>query len=204
MLNVPQEGEKSWKRGKSMKHGNGFVRFLWIIVTIIVLTGAIATYAEAKTAGEINASVNAALNRFYKQVGGAKEFMSQAKAVLVMPNVTKAGFFAGGQYGEGALRIGGKTAGYYNLVAGSFGFTFGAQRMDIIIAFMTDEALQGFRKVDGWEIGIDGNVALITIGAGTRLDTTTARDPIVGFVFDAKGLMADLSLKGAKFTRIKK
>jgi lipid-binding SYLF domain-containing protein len=196
--------ENHGKGGKSMKHGNGFVRFLWIIVTIIVLTGAIATYAEAKTAGEINASVNAALNRFYKQVGGAKEFMSQAKAVLVMPNVTKAGFFAGGQYGEGALRIGGKTAGYYNLVAGSFGFTFGAQRMDIIIAFMTDEALQGFRKVDGWEIGIDGNVALITIGAGTRLDTTTARDPIVGFVFDAKGLMADLSLKGAKFTRIKK
>ncbi len=187
-----------------MKHGNGFVRFLWIIVAIIMVSGAIATYAEAKTAGEINASVNAALNRFYKQVGGAKEFMAQAKAVLVMPNVTKAGFFAGGQYGEGALRMGGKTVGYYNLVAGSFGFTFGAQRMDIIIAFMTNEALQGFRKVDGWEIGIDGNVALITIGAGTRLDTTTARDPIVGFVFDAKGLMADLSLKGAKFTRIKK
>ena len=101
-------------------------------------------YAEAKTAGEINASVNAALNRFYKQVGGAKEFMAQAKAVLVMPNVTKAGFFAGGQYGEGALRIGGKTARYYNLIAGSFGFTFGAQKMDIIIAFMTDDALQGF------------------------------------------------------------
>jgi lipid-binding SYLF domain-containing protein len=180
------------------------VRILAIVFTLLVSFFAITQYAEAKTAGEINASVNAALNRFYRQVGGAKEFMAQAKAVLVMPNVTKAGFFAGGQYGEGALRIGGKTAGYYNLVAGSFGFTFGAQKMDIIIAFMTDEALHGFRKVDGWEIGIDGNVALITIGAGTRLDTTTARDPIVGFVFDAKGLMADLSLKGAKFTRIKK
>ena len=187
-----------------MKNRAYFVRFMFIALAFFVVFATFATYAEAKTAGEINASVNAALNRFYKQVGGAKEFMSQAKAVLVMPNVTKAGFFAGGQYGEGALRIGGKTAGYYNLVAGSFGFTFGAQRMDIIIAFMTDEALQGFRKVDGWEIGIDGNVALITIGAGTRLDTTTARDPIVGFVFDAKGLMADLSLKGAKFTRIKK
>jgi lipid-binding SYLF domain-containing protein len=187
-----------------MKNRAYFVRFMFVTLAFFVVCATFATYAEAKTAGEINASVNAALNRFYKQVGGAKEFMSQAKAVLVMPNVTKAGFFAGGQYGEGALRIGGKTAGYYNLVAGSFGFTFGAQRMDIIIAFMTDEALQGFRKVDGWEIGIDGNVALITIGAGTRLDTTTARDPIVGFVFDAKGLMADLSLKGAKFTRIKK
>jgi lipid-binding SYLF domain-containing protein len=187
-----------------MKNRTYFVRFMFVALAFFVVCATFATYAEAKTAGEINASVNAALNRFYKQVGGAKEFMSQAKAVLVMPNVTKAGFFAGGQYGEGALRIGGKTAGYYNLVAGSFGFTFGAQRMDIIIAFMTDEALQGFRKVDGWEIGIDGNVALITIGAGTRLDTTTARDPIVGFVFDAKGLMADLSLKGAKFTRIKR
>jgi lipid-binding SYLF domain-containing protein len=171
-----------------------------LLVSFFVLTG----HGEAKTAGEINASVNAALNRFYLQVGGAKEFMAQAKAVLVMPNVTKAGFFAGGQYGEGALRVAGKTKGYYNLVAGSFGFTFGAQKMDIIIAFMTDEALQSFRKVDGWEIGIDGNVALVTVGAGTRLDTTTARDPIVGFVFDAKGLMADLSLKGAKFTRLKK
>lgn len=187
-----------------MNNRTYFVRFMFVTLAFFVVCATFATYAEAKTAGEINASVNAALNRFYKQVGGAKEFMSQAKAVLVMPNVTKAGFFAGGQYGEGALRIGGKTAGYYNLVAGSFGFTFGAQRMDIIIAFMTDEALQGFRKVDGWEIGIDGNVALITIGAGTRLDTTTARDPIVGFVFDAKGLMADLSLKGAKFTRIKR
>ena len=107
-----------------MKHGIGFMRFLSILVAIIMVSGIIATYAEAKTAGEINASVNAALNRFYRQIGGAKEFMAQAKAVLVMPNVTKAGFFAGGQYGEGALRIGGKTAGYYNLVAGSFGFTF--------------------------------------------------------------------------------
>jgi len=94
--------------------------------------------------------------------------------------------------------------GYYNLVAGSFGFTFGAQKMDIIIAFMTDDALKGFRRVAGWEVGVDGNVALVDVGGGKRLDTTTLRDPIVGFVFDAKGLMVDLSLKGAKFTKIKK
>lgn len=187
-----------------MKYGIGCVRFLSIVVAIIMVIGAIATYAEAKTAGEINASVNAALNRFYKQVDGAKEFASQAKALLVMPNVTKAGFLAGGQYGEGALKVGGKTQAYYNLVAGSFGFTFGAQKMDIIIAFMTDDALQSFKKVKGWEVGVDGNVALIDVGGGKRLDTTTLRDPIVGFVFDAKGLMVDLSLKGAKFTKVKK
>jgi lipid-binding SYLF domain-containing protein len=179
-------------------------RVLAIVLALLVTSFAITQFAEAKTTGEINASVNAALNRFYKQVDGGKEFAAQAKALLVMPNVTKAGFIAGGQYGEGALRIGGKTVGYYNLVAGSFGFTFGAQKMDIVIAFMTDDALKGFRRVAGWEVGVDGNVALVDVGGGKRLDTTTLRDPIVGFVFDAKGLMVDLSLKGAKFTKLKK
>jgi len=187
-----------------MKQKIRFMRMLTVACALLISLLVIAQYSEAKTAGEINASVNAALNRFYKQVDGAKEFASQAKALLVMPNVTKAGFLAGGQYGEGALKVGGKTQGYYNLVAGSFGFTFGAQKMDIIIAFMTDDALQSFKKVKGWEVGVDGNVALIDVGGGKRLDTTTLRDPIVGFVFDAKGLMVDLSLKGAKFTKVKK
>ncbi|NMC93608.1 MAG: hypothetical protein GYA68_03740 [Syntrophorhabdus sp.] len=187
-----------------MKQRMCFMRILTIVCALAISVLFMAYHGEAKTAGEINASVNAALNRFYKQVGGAREFGAQAKALLVMPNVTKAGFLAGGQYGEGALKVGGKTQGYYNLVAGSFGFTFGAQKMDIIIAFMTDDALQSFKKVKGWEVGVDGNVALIDVGGGKRLDTTTVRDPIVGFVFDAKGLMVDLSLKGAKFTRVKK
>jgi len=187
-----------------MKQRMYCIRMLAVTCALLITVLVVTNYAEAKTAGEINASVNAAMNRFYKQVDGAKEFMAQAKAVLVMPNVTKAGFFVGGQYGEGALMVGGKTKAYYNLIAGSYGFTFGAERMDIIIAFMTDDALKGFQKVQGWEVGVDGNVALIDVGGGKRLDTTTLRDPIVGFVFDAKGLMVDLSLKGAKFTRVKK
>ena len=187
-----------------MKQRIYFVRMLSVMFVLLMSFAMLAHYAEAKSANEINVSVDEAMSRFYKQVDGAKEFMAKAKAVLVMPNVTKAGFFAGGQYGEGALRVGGKTRGYYNLIAGSFGFTFGAEKMDIIVAFMTEDALKGFQKVKGWEVGVDGNVALITIGGGQRLDTTTLRDPIVGFVFDAKGLMLDLSLKGAKFTRIKK
>jgi lipid-binding SYLF domain-containing protein len=177
---------------------------VWVMFAVLVVSVIFTNYAEAASASEINVSVNEAINRFYKQVDGAKEFMAQAKAVLVMPNVTKAGFVVGGQYGEGALREGGKTKGYYNLIAGSYGFTFGAERIDIIIAFMTEDALKGFQKIQGWEVGVDANVALIDVGGGKRLDTTTLRDPIVGFVFDAKGLIVDVSLKGAKFTRIKK
>jgi len=173
-----------------------------ILIFIFIITAGESSYAAS--AKEINVSVDVALERFYKQVSGAREFIHAAKGLLVMPNVKKAGFFIGGQYGEGALRVGGKTVAYYNLVSGSYGLTFGAQAMDIIIVFMTDEALKQFRASEGWEAGVDGNVALITVGAGKRIDTTTTRDPIVGFVFDVKGLMLDVSLKGAKFTKLAK
>lgn len=144
------------------------------------------------------------MKRFYKQVKGAHEFASSAKGLLIMPSVKKAAFIVGGEYGEGALRINGKTVDYYNMVSGSFGFQIGAEAKDIVIAFMTQAALDGFRASRGWEAGVDGNVALITVGAGERMDTNTVKDPIVGFVFDVKGLMADISLKGAKFTKLDK
>ncbi len=184
---------------------NGSMRFaLFAIVGAVLLATIPAEVSYAKSAGEIDASVDACLQRFYKQVKGAKEFAKTAKGLLVMPNVVKAGFFIGGQYGEGALRVGGKTEGYYNLIAGSYGLTFGGQSQDIIIAFMTKEALKQFEDSHGWEAGVDANVAIINVGAGGDVSTVTAQNPVVGFVFDTKGLMADISLKGAKFTKLKK
>jgi len=158
----------------------------------------------AAAAEEIDASANVTMKRFHKQVKGAETFVRSAKGLLIMPSVKKAAFIFGGEYGEGALRIGGKTVDYYNIVSGSFGLQIGAEAKDIIIAFMTKEALDQFRAGSGWEAGVDGNVALITIGAGERVDTRTLKDPILGFVFDVKGLMADISLKGAKFTKLDK
>lgn len=177
---------------------------LFCIGLAVAIFGMFFHNAYAKTAVEINADANRTLKRFYKEVNGAKELTSSAKALLVMSGVTKAGFFVGGQYGQGVLRIKGKSQGYYNLVAGSYGLTFGAEQMDIIIAFMTEDALRQFKKIKGWEVGVDGNVALIDVGGGKRLDTTSLKDPVVAFVFSAKGLMLDVSLKGAKFTKIKK
>ena len=177
---------------------------LLVLFLLPVLLAATVKTSPAATAKEIDTSVEVALGRFYHEVQGAREFASQAKGLLVMPRVIKAGFVVGGEYGEGALLVNGKTVDYYNLVAGSYGLQIGAEAMDIIIAFMTDKALENFRASNGWEAGVDGNIALIDIGGGRRLDTTTLRDPIVGFVFGVKGLMADLSLKGSKFTRLHK
>jgi len=169
-----------------------------VLVMIFAVT---AESAWAKTAQEINASVNACLDRFYKQVKGGKEMAAKAKGVLVMPNVVKAGLIVGGEYGEGALRVGGKTVSYYNLASGSVGFQIGGEAKDFVILFMTDAALKQFQASKGWEVGLDGNVALVNIGGGERVDFTKMKDPIIAFVFDVKGLMADISLKGAKFTK---
>ena len=179
----------------------------WLIrslMLITVISAFLSSNSLAKTAKEIDASVDAAIERFYKQVKGAQEFVQKSKGMLVMPNVVKGAFIVGGEYGEGALRINGKTVDYYNTVSGSIGFQIGGQSKDIILLFMTDEALNKFRASKGWEAGIDGNVALITVGAGERADTMTLKDPIVAFVFDAKGLIADISLKGAKFSKLDK
>lgn len=180
--------------------------FAWLMAVGLLLTWGLIFphHASGVEAEVIEAQANAAMKRFYKQVKGAHEFASSAKGLLIMPSVKKAAFIVGGEYGEGALRINGKTVDYYNMVSGSFGFQIGAEAKDIVIAFMTQAALDGFRASRGWEAGVDGNVALITVGAGERMDTNTVKDPIVGFVFDVKGLMADISLKGAKFTKLDK
>jgi lipid-binding SYLF domain-containing protein len=122
--------------------------------------------------------------------------------VLVFPSVFKAGMGIGGEYGEGALLVHGRTAGYYNTISASFGFQLGAQARSVIIAFMTPEALEGFRRVHGWKVGVDGSVALITVGIGGSIDTSKITSPIVGFIFDGKGLMYNLTLEGSKITRI--
>jgi len=133
----------------------------FLLITIISVF--LSSNLHAKTAKEIDASVDVAIERFYKQVKGAKEFVKASKGMLVMPNVVKAAFIIGGEYGEGALRVGGKSVDYYNTISGSIGFQIGGQAKDIILLFMTDEALKQFRASKGWEAGVDGNVALISI-----------------------------------------
>ena len=156
----------------------------------------------AGAANEIDTSVDLALEQFKKDIKGGDEFLQSAKGVLVFPKVIKAGFVVGGAYGEGALRIGGKTVDYYNTVAASYGFLIGAQSVRTIIVFMQEDALKKFRDSKGWEAGVDGSVTLVNVGAAGTIDTTNIKDPIVGFVFGNKGLMADLSLTGSKYTKI--
>ena len=180
-------------------------RIKWTILMVLafVFTGVFFSGSlSAKTAREIDIEVEVAIERFHKQVIGGAKLLEAAKGVLVMPNVFKGAFLLGGEYGEGALRIEGKTVDYYSTASGSIGIQIGAQKKDIFLLFMTEESLQQFRDANGWETGLDGNVAFWKYGAGVREDTTTEKEPIIGFVIDAKGLIGDFSFKGAKFTKL--
>jgi len=160
------------------------------------------TPGKAASRGEINAGVNATLERFYWQVPGSQALVARAAGVLVFPTVIKAGFGIGGEYGEGAMRVGGRTVGYYNVISGSVGFQFGAQARSVIIIFMTPQALANFQRVEGFRIGVDGSVVVVVVGAGGSIDTDKITSPVIGFVLDSTGLMYNLTLEGSKITRI--
>lgn len=196
MLQLNQGGLRKMKTSKVL-------RVFALALCFTFALSVVATVSYAKTKGEINASVKAAMDRFKKQVKGSTEYLKAAKGVLVMPNITKAGFVIGGKYGQGALKVGGKNVDYYSLAEGSVGWQIGAQKYDMVILFMTDEVLKKFRSGENWEAGVDAEVTLIAVGAAVSVETLRSQHPIAGFVFDQRGLMGGVSIKGAKFTRIK-
>ena len=175
---------------------------LLLIVIIAASWAVVSPPANAKSALEIDVGVDETLKRFYADVGGAKALGDRSAGLLVFPTVFKAGFGIGGEYGEGSLRIGGETVDYFSTSAVSIGFQLGAQARSVILMFMTDEALAQFRGSDGWEVGVDASVALVTIGAGGAIDSNSITDPIIGFVFGEKGLMYNLTLEGSKMSKI--
>lgn len=174
-----------------------------IFITLLSILG-MARVATAASAGEIDTRVNGTLENFAKQVTGGAEFLNKADGVLVFPRVIKGGLIVGGEYGEGALRIGGETMDYYSIASGSLGLQIGGQQYAIVMVFLSTEALQKFRASKGWEAGVDGSVAIAEWGAGTDINSKSFKDPIVGFVMDNKGLMAGVSIEGSKISKKEK
>ena len=184
-------------RGKS-------ISLMLVAASLLFLASFGARALQAATAKEIDAKVDAALDRFYKEVKGAKELIQGAKGVCTFAGVIKAGIGIGGEHGEGALRIDGKTVDYYSISSASIGLQFGAQKKDVIIVFTEEQALKKFRESSGWKAGVDGSVVLIDLGAGKSVDNTNIKAPIVGFIVGQKGLMYNLTLEGSKISKLKK
>ncbi|CAL1240347.1 BPSL1445 family SYLF domain-containing lipoprotein [Candidatus Methylocalor cossyra] len=150
----------------------------------------------------LDAKADAAVARLRADLRGADELLRSAAGVLVFPDVVEGAFWGGAQYGEGVLRIRGRSADYYQIIAASFGLQFGAQKKDILLLFMNNQALEDFRNSAGWRVGVDGTVTLVTVGAEGSVSTDTYNRPILAFVLDQRGLMAGVSLEGSKITRL--
>lgn len=174
------------------------------IIFSTLLALAFASVVNAATKEEIDIKVKGSLENFQKEVTGGKEFLEKAEGVLIFPDVVKAGFGIGGEVGDGALLIKGETVDYYNTAAASIGFQIGLQFKTVVLVFLQKEALDKFRGSSGWEVGVDGSVAIIELGTGVDINTINITDPIVGFVFSNKGLMYNLTLEGSKITKLDK
>ncbi|MBF6649348.1 YSC84-related protein [Methylobacter sp. BlB1] len=176
-----------------------------LLIFVLTLAGCESTgdkQADTTDAVQIDRDVDAALAKLYETAPSAKLLASKAKGILVFPNIVKAGFIGGAQYGKGALRKRGRTAGYYNIVAGSFGLQAGVQSFDYALFFMNDEALAYLDRSEGFELGIGPTVAVLDAGAAGNLSTTTLKDDVYAFIFGQRGLMAGINLEGSKITRV--
>ena len=178
------------------------LRALCLVLFAVVAIVAQPQRSEAAAAAEIDREANNTLHSFVEQVAGARELANKAAGILVFPSVVKAGIGFGGEYGEGVMLNQQRVAGYYNLISASFGFQLGVQERSVIIMFMTQGALNQFDRTAGWKVGVDGSVAIITVGIGGSIDTDKVTSPVIGFIIDQKGLMYNLTLEGSKISRI--
>ena len=158
--------------------------------------------ARAADRAETELTATAALEKLYAENGAARALGEKAVAMLIFPKITKAGFGVGGEVGRGVLRIGGVSEGHYRTVSLSVGLQVGFQTYGYVLFFMSDDALQGFRAQDGFELGVDGSAVVLDEGASVDIDTTSLKADTVAIVFDESGLMANATIEGSKITRL--
>ncbi len=175
--------------------------------SLAVVGLAVGGPARAANRTVIDNRVKLALDQLFAQLPDARDLASRARALLVMPSVLKGGFIFAGAYGEGALLLGAQglqapPAGYYSVASASVGLQLGVQSTRHVLFFMTDEALERFRRTNGWEVGADAEVTLPAKGMTLQLNSILANKPVIGIVFGQDGLMLGASLQGAKYSQI--
>lgn len=176
--------------------------FMLMIVAVSLVSAGAINQASAATAEDLDKDSRQALQTLYKSEPVAKTLSQSAKAVLIFPNVIKAGLVFGGSYGEGVLIEGEKVVDYYNSVAGSWGLQAGAQSYGYAVFLMTDKAIKYIKETKGWEVGVGPTVVAVDEGIAKNLSSSSLKDDAYAFIFSQQGLMAGVSIEGTKITRI--
>ena len=192
---------------------NGLTRRMLTVALLgtVALGGAACTTESTRTAGsategsdraKIDRDVTAAIADLHAQNPSTRALADNAVATLVFPSITTAGFGIGGSYGTGALREGGQTTAYYNLIAASFGWQLGAQTFSQAYFFNSADALATFRETEGFEAGVGVTAVAADFGAGGEITTSTLQEPVVVVTWGQAGLMAGATVEGVKMTEI--
>ncbi len=175
-----------------------------VLALAAVVSLATASVAQAASAEDLNRDAHQALQTLYRTNATAAAVSRNARAVLIFPNIVKAGLVFGGAYGEGALMKGNNVVNYYNSVSGSWGLQAGAQSYGYAVFLMNDKALDYIDKTAGWEIGVGPTVVIVDAGVAKNLSTSTLKDDAYAFIFNQQGLMAGVSIEGTKISLIKR
>ena len=167
---------------------------------IIVAIALIAV--RTASADDLTHDARQALQQLVAHNAAAARVNSHAMAVLVFPEVTKAGFVVGAQAGKGVLLMHGQPNGRYRTIAASYGLQAGAQKYGYALFFMNHKAVDWINHTHGWEIGTGPSVVVVDKGMARTMTTNTLHSGIYAFIFDQKGLMAGLGLQGSKIKRL--
>jgi lipid-binding SYLF domain-containing protein len=171
------------------------LKYLATLILAVLLTSGTAF-------ASLTSESRAALSQLKSQNSAAAKVSSRALAVLVFPNVVKAGFMVGAQEGQGILFVQGRPNGRYRTVAASYGFQAGVQKYGYALFFMNQNAVDWINNTHGWEIGTGPSVVLVDKGMARSFTSDTLHSGIYAFTFDQRGLMAGLGVQGSKITRI--
>jgi lipid-binding SYLF domain-containing protein len=176
----------------------------YLAVVVLALLMLDVRAGLAANAAELTRSGQAALRQLYARQASAKLLGQKAKSILVFPSIVKAGFMFGGQIGEGVLLRGGRAVGYYNTVAGSYGFQAGVQKYGYALFFMNDAALKQLESMEGFEVGMGPSLVIVDEGRGKSITSSTITSDVYAFIFNQKGLMGGAGIQGSKITKIDK
>jgi lipid-binding SYLF domain-containing protein len=180
-----------------------YVKKLILTMCVLLIALGFAPTGHAATNEDLTHEADQMLTRLIDNNPAASGIYSKSHAVLIFPNMVKAGLIFGGAYGEGVLKQYDAVQGYYNSITASFGWQLGAQSYGYVVFLMNEKAVDFVRKTRGWEIGVGPSVVVVTSGLAKNLSTTSLQKDAYAFIIDQKGIMAALSIEGTKITRIR-
>ncbi len=136
-----------------------------------------------------------------KDFPDAAKNMTNAKGVLIVPELVQGGFFIGAAGGRGTLmaRNGAKDwspPAFYGMGSGSFGLQIGAKVSEMLFIIRTDKGLAAILD-HKFKFGAEGGVTLVAVGIGLEGASTSAMGADIVAFGNSAGLFAGVSLEGS-------